>query len=218
MKKTSVFLSIILALCVLATGVQASIIEQTGGTSMRGLEYYDPGQTFTAVDPLLETIEFELSCSTILTPASSLQVNLYTWDSKTESLGTLMDSALNSNALPVFKGGYSWISFDFSGTVLTTGEQYAAVVFDPDDDLWGYGIRWNNSGDLYTGGSALFNEAYNAHEPLTPNANGYDLNFRVTSSPVPVPAAVWLLGSGLLGAIGLKKKQLNERKKTDENS
>ncbi|BBO86523.1 hypothetical protein DSCO28_70890 [Desulfosarcina ovata subsp. sediminis] len=206
MKKKSVILSFVIGLCFFIATAQASIIEQTEGTAGRGLEFYDPGQTFTAEDPLLEAIEFELSCSTILEPASSLQVDLYTWDVGTNSLGTLVASSLNSSELPVYQGGFSWVTFDFSGTTLTTGEQYAVVIFDPDDDLWGYVVRWNSSNDLYDEGSALFNASFSAHEPLAPDANGYDLNFRVTAAPVPIPAAVWLLGGGLLGLIGIRRR------------
>lgn len=32
-------------------------------------------------------------------------------------------------------------------------------------------------------------------------------NIEITGNPVPVPAAVWLLGSGLLGLVGLRKRQ-----------
>lgn len=33
-------------------------------------------------------------------------------------------------------------------------------------------------------------------------------NFTVSASPVPVPAAVWLLGSGLLGLAGLRRRRI----------
>jgi hypothetical protein len=32
-------------------------------------------------------------------------------------------------------------------------------------------------------------------------------DIEITGSPVPVPAAVWLLGSGLLGLVGMRKRQ-----------
>ncbi|MFX7013402.1 VPLPA-CTERM sorting domain-containing protein, partial [Acinetobacter baumannii] len=32
-------------------------------------------------------------------------------------------------------------------------------------------------------------------------------NVIVTASPVPVPAAIWLLGSGLFGFAGLRRRQ-----------
>ena len=205
MKKISIFLGIVLGFCFLVTGARASVIEQTAGTAMRSLEFYDPGQTFTAEDPLLETIEFELTVNTINTPATSLQVDLYTWDAGSSSLGTLVASALNDTELPVFQGGYSWVAFNFSGIQMTTGAEYAAVIIDPENDKWGYGVHWNNYKDLYAGGSALFHIGQ-SHGTRTPDENGYDLNFRVTASPVPVPAAVWLLGSGILGLVGLRRR------------
>jgi hypothetical protein len=203
MKKKSVILGLVFGLFFLITAAQAGIIEQTQGTAMRSLEFYDPGQTFTAKDPVIDTIEFDLTCNTILEPASSLQVDLYNWNSDTSSMGSLVASALNSGELPVFRGGYSWVDFDFNGTQLTIGEKYAAVIIDPENDKWGYGVHWNNSADLYAGGSALFHIG-EAHGTRVPDADGFDLNFRVT--PVPVPAAVWLLGSGLIGLIGIRRR------------
>jgi hypothetical protein len=203
MKKKSVILGLVFGLFFLITAAQAGIIEQTAGTAGRGLEFYRPGQTFTAEDALIDMISFEFSCSTILTPASSLEVNLYEWDSDTDSLGALVSSAPNSTTLPVFQGGFSWVEFDFTGTALTVGEEYAAFAVDPppENDPWGYLVRWNTVSDEYTGGTALF--GINGVAP-TPARDGYDLNFRVT--PVPVPAAVWLLGSGLIGLIGIRRR------------
>jgi hypothetical protein len=52
--------------------------------------------------------------------------------------------------------------------------------YDAMNNAWDYGtIR------LYADGSAVLNP---------------------TSNPVPVPAAVWLLGSGLLGLIGIRRR------------
>ena len=36
--------------------------------------------------------------------------------------------------------------------------------------------------------------------------NNGDIGVRITASPVPVPAAVWLFGSGLIGLMGMRKK------------
>jgi len=33
-------------------------------------------------------------------------------------------------------------------------------------------------------------------------------NFSITASTVPIPAAVWLFGSGLLGMIGVARKKV----------
>jgi hypothetical protein len=40
---------------------------------------------------------------------------------------------------------------------------------------------------------------------LTLNNISY-VDFQATASPVPIPGAVWLLGSGLIGLVGLRRK------------
>lgn len=44
------------------------------------------------------------------------------------------------------------------------------------------------------------------------NGNGWDkssdINVRIDGAPVPIPGAVWLLGSGLLGLVGIGRKWL----------
>lgn len=39
--------------------------------------------------------------------------------------------------------------------------------------------------------------------------DGFDVSFFAGVAPIPVPAAVWLFGSALLGLIGLRRKQLS---------
>ena len=36
---------------------------------------------------------------------------------------------------------------------------------------------------------------------------GYNANFNFTAPAVPVPAAVWLFGSGLLGLVGVARRR-----------
>lgn len=36
---------------------------------------------------------------------------------------------------------------------------------------------------------------------------GYNAQFNLTAAPVPVPAAVWLFGSGLLGLVGIARRK-----------
>jgi hypothetical protein len=54
-------------------------------------------------------------------------------------------------------------------------------------------------GSNFTGLPGLFND----------NAGAFTVNFEMTANaPVPIPGAVWLLGSGLLGLFGLKRRFL----------
>ncbi len=41
---------------------------------------------------------------------------------------------------------------------------------------------------------------------MSGNDYQHDLAFQLNGSPVPIPAAVWLLGSGLIGLAGVRRK------------
>jgi len=78
----------------------------------------------------------------------------------------------------------SWSLFDSSNILITTGA-LSTGFFDLSSYTGVKSIEWNNGGNNW-----LF-----ALETLT-----YE------TSAVPVPAAVWLMGSGLLGLMGFSRK------------
>ncbi|MET0068122.1 MAG: VPLPA-CTERM sorting domain-containing protein [Candidatus Thiodiazotropha sp.] len=80
---------------------------------------------------------------------------------------------------------YSWGSnYIQSGGTTNLTDAFAPMIFDPDEHYYAF----------VAGGSAF------------PTEIGVDLNV----SAVPVPAAVWLFGSGLLGLVGMnRRKQVN---------
>ena len=41
---------------------------------------------------------------------------------------------------------------------------------------------------------------------LYPSTGGYDFETTLAAAPVPIPGAVWLLGSGLVGLVGLRRR------------
>jgi len=85
----------------------------------------------------------------------------------------------------------------------TTQVGQVFVVMSPDDIM--------NQNILFSG--ALFDSAtfyYNVTNPALGLTEVVDnITFNPASSTVPIPGAVWLLGSGLIGLVGFRKKLLN---------
>ncbi len=75
---------------------------------------------------------------------------------------------------------------------------------DPDDDYW---WGWAMS-STHNRNPAEYNSPTYNHRPINEfHSSYYDLAFELHGSPVPVPGAVWLLGSGLCGLVTICKKR-----------
>ncbi|HEY0747658.1 MAG TPA: VPLPA-CTERM sorting domain-containing protein [Steroidobacteraceae bacterium] len=112
---------------------------------------------------------------------NSLNLNLGTANSTNQGVfGTSVSS--NGTMLNLYQGG-----LDMSGVALGS-----SVTL--------YGVSGNGTGSgattAYSLGTAVFSAS---NDTLTFTGNG--------STPVPLPAAVWLLGSGLLGLAGVGRRR-----------
>ena len=47
---------------------------------------------------------------------------------------------------------------------------------------------------------------FELRDPLDPTGKSLDMAFVITGEPVPIPGAVWLLGSGLIALVGLRRR------------
>lgn len=188
-----------LVAAVAAPMADAAVIEHSAGQFDATIAAFDPiGQTFVAEDALLGQIAFAFSRNSN-TPSDGL-VTMTLYDSSGfagASLGsTIMDL---SGPLPGALDPPQFIDFDFSGIGLTVGNTYTAAVTSNDFSI---SVVYNGN-DGYADGLLL-----ESSPSLTLCTNGCDLNFRVTPavSAVPLPAAAWLFGSGLLGLLGLARR------------
>ena len=161
------------------------------------VEFGSPiGQSFTAEDSLLETIAFAFAELNPDSPNDPITLTLYegTGAEGNEIMSVTQVVELSTNST------HEFINFDFTGTVLQVGNVYSAALTTSSTLL---GITYN--GDSYAGGYMFSNDPIDL---ITLTCGTLcDANFRVTSAVVPVPAAVWLFGSGIIGLIGLAKRK-----------
>ncbi len=92
------------------------------------------------------------------------------------------------------------INTSFDSIIATVSGNTLDIAFDEaGTGQFGSIARWLFSADSSTAGLSL-----------NPNNGSFSSSFNlnnVTTSPVPVPAAVWLLGSGLMGLIGISRRK-----------
>ncbi len=179
---------------------QAAIIEQSAGVFDAAIAAFDPiGQSFVATDSLLGSIAFAFSDINPTSANDPVTMTLYDGAGVAGSVLTSVMQTLpavlpSTTAAPVF------IDFDFTGTSLTIGNTYTAAVTT--GSSFKIAVVYNGA-DAYASGMAFESAAGS----LNSCSAGCDLNFRVTPSAVPVPAAAWLFGSGLVGLLSVSRKR-----------
>jgi hypothetical protein len=112
-------------------------------------------------------------------------------------LGSTLDSFhlhYNGSTYDAIHGEAEGDYYDFtSGFIADTdvnGEQYLAFLDDPD---WWFGF---------------FDRSHAHHQTLSRDYSEYSQgHFLVRVSPIPIPASIWLFGTGILGLIGFSKRR-----------
>ena len=158
------------------------------------------GQTFTAEDAKISAIAFSFyDVNHASFPNENISMLLYD--------GTVDPGSLLHTETQLLTPGITdtFVDFNFSLVDLIVGNTYIAIV-QALNNRWGVNVNQhaNNSGPLpgtidYLGGDAIYDGL------IEPNL---DLRFRVTPvSAVPVPAAIWLFGTALVGLVGFNKRR-----------
>jgi hypothetical protein len=89
-------------------------------------------------------------------------------------------------------------SISVTGLNLTAGQSYFLVVVASQSNS---DLVWYMSSDT-TGTTVRSNGTWETY-----SNSAYEPAFKIVgeTTPVPIPAAVWLLGSGLIGLIGIRR-------------
>jgi len=113
--------------------------------------------------------------------------------------------------------GMEMFTFDTGGLQLETGKKYVAFMSSVEyiDGVHGSGSVGSvgrGSGDVYGAGDFVFQNSADTSQFTSggwnvASASTVDLAFTATFSPVPIPAAVWLFSSGLIGLIGMARRK-----------
>ena len=150
----------------------------------------------------------------LVDPAVSLSILGSITQSSTSS-GTATDGFASTDALTDlvisvdnFSGQGLQFSFEWSAVLeaSATGDADANASLDFLDDLGFVDILEivsENTPDITTGGSFSFILANGESNPIS----GFVDTFGSASAVIPVPAAVWLFGSGLLGLVGVARRR-----------
>jgi hypothetical protein len=165
----------------------------TGGSSIMG-------QSFSPTAAALDTVELQMNAQSY-TDSTTVHVDIMT-----DPTGTILGS---SNSLTFTGNAITLGDFQFATPIdiSSYSSLFISVVLDPGVIVNAAAFTADGFGsDTYAGGMAYLDNA--------PCCSGYqktsDLWFRTgLVSTVPVPAAAWLFGSGLIGLIGVARRKNN---------
>lgn len=90
-----------------------------------------------------------------------------------------------------------------AGSFIHDGELYVVSLHSNLTALTGEYLRMAQEAGGYGADVMLF--GWTTKEGAS-FSDGYELSLSVTNSPVPVPAAVWLMGTGLAGLVAMKRR------------
>ena len=163
-------------------------------------------------------LDFRSGASTESYGSNGFTYNSWNWSLTTrDTLDALIDEQRDSNSWDVGPGAScsgpvcNDVSFD-TGILSTMIETTVGATLDINASLGIFSQAWNYSGDgAY--GSADFFDTYGL--VLTPLTEDVVLDYgSITPAPfdlggaaVPIPPAVWLFGSGLIGLIGIARRK-----------
>jgi len=130
------------------------------------------------------------------TMASSLPVEVYgstnnSWNASTITWGNQPTIGATALATTAVQARVTWYSWDVTSFVNqnSTGDNLVSLVLK---------AQTENGNTPY---AAFFRNTYISQTPIL------EVTY-ADATPTPIPAAAWLLGSGLMGLLGIKRKRI----------
>ncbi len=192
----------------------SNFINPFGGPGSAAVTY---GETFVApTDSVLQSFTFEVK----QTGNTLVDAQVYAWtgslDSDSASPQGATGPALFSTPFTIVgTGGFEAETINTAGVALTPGQAYVILFNDPDKNgaQATFGLTDHVAGD----GGGGFNYSLTGD----PNDGAWDEHLKdfgdlafsasftaPAGSPVPEPGSLALLGTGLLGAVGMVRRRL----------
>jgi len=190
----------------------APVLDQSSesGVALGTLGNPDNAQTFTV------GLQGRLSEIQVQVQLNSPPLNDLVLDVRGTSAGAPLEDDVNVLALTTLSAGDfsygvpTWASFDVSsyGIDVGVGDILAIVLRSPTATA---NANWfwigSDGGNPYSSGQRWIREAGEIWDGTSFAYATSDMNFRSFVEPVPIPSALWLFGSGLLGLIGLARRK-----------
>ena len=163
-------------------------------------------------------LDFRSGASTESYGSDGYTYNSWNWNLTTrDALDALIDEQRDSNSWDIGPGATcsgpvcNDVSFD-TGILSATIDTTVGATLDINASLGIFSQAWNYSGDGAYGSADFFDTFGLVFTPLT---DGVELDYgSITPAPfdlggatVPIPPAVWLFGSGLLGLVGVARRK-----------
>ena len=207
-----------ISLTALSMQAHASTIDQSflspesggarvGGSSLTSTSGAAQAQTFTAgISGVFDTATIVLS--SFMDTTTDVTLSLWSLGGS-GGPGSELGTAFVNTATLLTPNVSTQVTYDFSslGLSMLAGTQYALVAThgagfgtswraDPTGNGYADGQRWSAGYDTTSDTFGIWG-----------GAPSWDFLFETTVNPVPVPGAVWLFGSGLIGLVGIARRK-----------
>lgn len=191
-----------------AATVIAPITTAVGLTFIAGLAAGTDGTLYGAMVPSgatnssLYTINRTTGVATVVGSTNAVSIQALDWN---DANGTLY--GFNGNGTQAARGLRTIDTATGNSTLIGpaggSSINMQTIAFLPDGTLWGAG---SGTGQLYTIDplTGVATQKFVGVQPVIPSLRGIEY-----LAPVPVPAAIWLFGSGLAAMVGLARRKMS---------